>query len=278
MIEFKGVHLKFGEEEVLKGVSFRCPPQQVTAIMGPSGSGKSTALRLIMGFLRPGQGRLYVDGEDVTHIREKAWVRVRRKMGMVFQHSALFDSLTVCQNVAFYPHFVDKQPWRKVRPAVMDLLGELGLAGDADKLPEELSGGMQRRVALARSLIYRPKILLYDEPTTGLDPHMTEVVSDLIDEMNERYKVTSVVVSHDLPSIHNIADHVVLISGGESYDVGRPSELLTSGQPAVARFAGNWRAQIREYSAEMGVCEEDHPECPRRRSRPVEGMIFGEEG
>ncbi len=276
MIEFKGIHLRFGEQEVLKGVTFHCPPQQVTAIMGPSGSGKSTALRLVMGFLRPDQGRLYVDGEDVTHIREKAWVRVRRKMGMVFQHSALFDSLTVCQNVAFYPHFVEGQPWRKVRTQVLELLGELGLADAADKMPEELSGGMQRRVALARSLIYRPKILLYDEPTTGLDPHMTAVVSELIAEMNERYQVTSLVVSHDLPSIHNIADHVVLISDGESYDVGSPSELLVSGQPAVERFAGAWRAQIREYSVEMGVCEEDHPQCPRRR-RTGEGKISNEE-
>ena len=283
MIEFKDVHLSFGEEEVLKGVSFHCPPQRVTAIMGPSGSGKSTALRLVMGFLRPASGRLYVDGEDVTRLREKAWVRVRRKMGMVFQHSALFDSLTVCQNVAFYPHFVEGQAWRKVRPRVLELLSELGLADAADKMPEELSGGMQRRVALARSLIYRPKILLYDEPTTGLDPHMTEIVSELIDEMNERYKVTSIVVSHDLPSIHSIADHVVLISAGESHTVGSPSELLTSEQPAVARFAGNWREQIREYSAEMGVCEEDNPGCPRRKEGPLQqaspgsGKILGEE-
>jgi phospholipid/cholesterol/gamma-HCH transport system ATP-binding protein len=273
MIEFKDVHLSFGDTEVLQGVSFHCPPHQVTAIMGPSGSGKSTALRLVMGFLRPDQGTLLVDGEDVSSLKEKAWVRVRRKMGMVFQHSALFDSLTVCQNVAFYPHFVDKQPWRKVRPQVLELLRELGLEHDADKLPEELSGGMQRRVALARSLIYRPKILLYDEPTTGLDPHMTEVVSDLIDEMNERYEVTSVVVSHDLPSIHDIADHVVLISDGQSYTVGAPSELLTSEQPAVQRFAGSWRQQIRSYSTEMGVCLDDRPDCPRQRRRPGEGKI-----
>lgn len=264
MIEFKDVHLDFDGHEVLKGVSFHCPPRQVTAIMGPSGSGKSTALRLVMGFLQPRQGQLVVDGEDVTRLPEKSWVKVRRKMGMVFQHSALFDSLTVCQNVAFYPHFVDRQPWRKVRPQVLELLSELGLDGHADKLPEELSGGMQRRVALARSLIYRPKILLYDEPTTGLDPHMTAVVSEMIDEMNERYEVTSIVVSHDLPSIHDIADHVVLISDGQSVTVGPPSELLTSKQPAVARFADSWRQQIRAYSSEMGVCDDDQArQAPR---------------
>jgi phospholipid/cholesterol/gamma-HCH transport system ATP-binding protein len=271
MIEFKDVRLGFAGKEVLKGVSFSCPPHQVTAIMGPSGSGKSTALRLVMGFLRADNGSLTVDGEDVTHLTEKAWVRVRRKMGMVFQHSALFDSLTVCQNVAFYPHFVLKQSWRRVRPQVMDLLCELGLEGDADKLPEELSGGMQRRVALARSLIYRPKILLYDEPTTGLDPHMSAVVSELIDEMNEKYKVTSIVVSHDLPSIHDIADHVVLISEGESFTVGQPSELLTSEQSAVRSFAGSWRQQIRTYSTEMGVCGGNLPDCPRRQQQDTGG-------
>jgi phospholipid/cholesterol/gamma-HCH transport system ATP-binding protein len=264
MIKFEGIHLNFGDNEVLKGVDLHCPPQKVTAIMGPSGSGKSTTLRIVMGFLKPSAGRVVVDGEDVSAISERGWVRVRRKMGMVFQHSALFDSLTVCQNVAFYPHFVDKEPWRKLRPRVLDLLSDLGLEGTADKMPEELSGGMQRRVALARSLIYRPKILLYDEPTTGLDPHMTEVVSELIDEMNERFKVTSVVVSHDLPSVHDIADHVVLISGGEAYTIGEPSGLLVSEEPAVAKFASSWRQQIRTYSTEMDICGEFEG-CPRKQ-------------
>ena len=251
MIEFADVWLSFDERPVLRGVSFMAQSRKITALIGPSGSGKSTVLKLLIGFLYPDQGRITIDGEDVTLAGERQWRQVRRKMGMVFQNSALFDSMTVCQNVGFYPHYVERVPWRKVREQVMDVLDELGLEDAADKMPGELSGGMQRRVALARSLIYRPKILLYDEPTTGLDPHMTAIVTDLIAEMNEKYGVTSVVVSHDLPSIHEIADHVVLIDGGQSVTVGPPQQLLHSTDPQVQKFAAVWREQIRLYAAEL---------------------------
>jgi phospholipid/cholesterol/gamma-HCH transport system ATP-binding protein len=251
MIKFEDVHLSFSGHEVLRGVNFAAQSRQITALVGPSGSGKSTALRLIIGFLQPDSGRIEIDGEDVSHLTERGWRAVRRKMGMVFQSSALFDSMTVCQNVGFYPHYVERRPWRRVREEVLELLAELDLADDADKLPGELSGGMQRRVALARSLIYHPTILLYDEPTTGLDPHMTSVVTELIAEMNEKYGVTSVVVSHDLPSIHEIADHVVLIDGGVSVTVGAPDQLLHSDDPQVSKFAAIWRDQIRLYASEL---------------------------
>lgn len=248
MIKFENVWAGYGDHTVLRGVTFNCPDKRVTAIVGPSGSGKSTVLRLLMGFLCAQQGRIIVDGEDVTGCNERQWQAIRRKMGMVFQNSALFDSMTVCQNVGFYPHYVERRPWREVRETVIQLLGELGLAGTEDKLPSELSGGMKRRVALARSLIYKPQILLYDEPTTGLDPHMTEVVSNLIEEMAERFGITSIVVSHDLPSIHGIADHVVLIDAGEAITVGPPAELLRATDPRVLSFTGSWRQQIKSYS------------------------------
>jgi phospholipid/cholesterol/gamma-HCH transport system ATP-binding protein len=251
MIVFKDVWVSFAEQQVLRGVSFTAPAGQITALIGPSGSGKSTALRLVMGFVAADKGQILVDGEDVTSLGERQWRDVRRKMGMVFQSSALFDSMTVSQNVGFYPHYVEREPWRKVEPRVMDLLAELDMAEAADKLPGELSGGMQRRVALARSLIYRPKILLYDEPTTGLDPHMSAVVTELIAEMNEKYSVTSVVVSHDLPSIHDIASHVVLIHDGLSVTVGTPDQLLHSTDEQVKKFAGIWRDQIRMYATEL---------------------------
>jgi phospholipid/cholesterol/gamma-HCH transport system ATP-binding protein len=253
MIEFQGVFAGYGEADILKDVTLHCAREKITAIVGPSGSGKSTTLRLIMGFIRPRQGRVLIDDEDLSGISEKQWVRVRRKMGMVFQHSALFDSLTIAQNVGFYPTFVDREPWHKVRPQVLRLLAELGLEGTADKLPGELSGGMQRRVALARSLIYHPKILLYDEPTTGLDPGAVTLVNDLIREMNERYHVTSVIVSHDLPSVHDIADHVVLIEEGYAITVGDPSELLQSHDRRIELFSGNWRRQVLHYAREIAL-------------------------
>ncbi|HES58637.1 MAG TPA: ATP-binding cassette domain-containing protein [Firmicutes bacterium] len=248
MIKFEDVWAGYGDHLVLRGATFQCPAQRVTAIVGPSGSGKSTVLRLLMGFICPSKGRILVDGEDVTGCSERQWQGIRRKMGMVFQNSALFDSLTICQNVGFYPHYVERRPWREVRREALELLEDLGLAGTEDKLPSELSGGMKRRVALARSLIYKPQILLYDEPTTGLDPHMTEVVSSLIEEMADRFGITSIVVSHDLPSIYGIADHVVLIDEGQSVVVGQPRQLLTSEDERVIRFTASWREQIHSFS------------------------------
>jgi phospholipid/cholesterol/gamma-HCH transport system ATP-binding protein len=253
MIKFEDVWLSFGGQPVLRGVSMECAEGQITSIVGPSGSGKSTVLRLAMGFRTADRGKVTIDGEDVTVIKEKRWARVRRKMGMVFQHSALFDSLSVAENVGFYPYYVDREPWKKVRPKALELLGELGLADAANKMPEQLSGGMQRRVALARALIYHPKILLYDEPTTGLDPQNSELVSHMIREANEKFGVTSVVVSHDLQCIHDISDHVVLITGGESVEVGPPRQLFIHQDPRVAGFTAVWREQVKEYAKEMGA-------------------------
>ena len=251
MIEFKDVWLSFGNQEVLRGVSFHAPVEQITALAGASGSGKSTVLKLVMGFMCPDRGAIIIDGEDVSNCDERHWKEVRRKMGMVFQNSALFDSMSVLQNVGFYPHYVEGQPWGKVKRAVLDVLGEVGLVEHAHKMPDELSGGMKRRVALARSLIYRPKILLYDEPTTGLDPAIIEVVNELILEMNEKYGVTSIVVSHDLECIHAVADKVVLLSNGESRDLGPPGEMLRSRDPLVEAFTAGWRAHIREFAGKL---------------------------
>jgi phospholipid/cholesterol/gamma-HCH transport system ATP-binding protein len=253
MIEFSDIWSSYDGQVILRGVNFTAQANQITALVGPSGSGKSTALRLLIGFWHADRGKILIDGEDVTDIGERHWRQVRRKMGMVFQNNALFDSLTVAQNVGFYPHYVEHKPWRKVEPDVLAILEELGLTDADEKLPGELSGGMQRRVALARSLIYRPKILLYDEPTTGLDPHMSAVVAELIVEMNEKYGVTSIVVSHDLPSIHEVADHVVLIEGGHSVTVGSPEQLLHSTDPQVSKFASVWREQIKLYAAELAA-------------------------
>ncbi|MDQ3023548.1 MAG: ATP-binding cassette domain-containing protein, partial [bacterium] len=197
MILLDDVWVSFGEKQVLQGISVYCQPERITALVGPSGSGKSTILRAAMGLLPVDKGFVVVDGEHCEHYTERRWREVRRKMGLVFQNSALFDSLTVLQNVGFYPFYVERKPWKTVRNTAMQLLQELGLDEHAGKMPAQLSGGMQRRVALARSLIYHPKILMYDEPTTGLDPLNIDIVSELIVETAERFRVTSIVVSHD---------------------------------------------------------------------------------
>jgi phospholipid/cholesterol/gamma-HCH transport system ATP-binding protein len=253
MIQFTDVWASYGAEQVLRGVSFVAESLKITALVGPSGSGKSTCLRLMMGFMRAERGAVLIDGQDIGQLTEREWQPVRRKMGMVFQSSALFDSMTVAQNVGFYPHFIERKPWKHVRNDVMNILKELDLEEAANKMPAELSGGMRRRVALARSLIYKPTILLYDEPTTGLDPQMTEVVNELIREMSERYGVTSIVVSHDLPSINAIADHVVLVDRGESIDVGSPTELLRSQDPRLKAFTAGWREQILAHAQELAL-------------------------
>ena len=238
----------YGDKPVLRGLTVNCEAQQITALVGPSGSGKSTILRVAMGLHATDKGFVVVDGEHCEDYTERRWREVRRKMGLVFQNSALFDSLTVLQNVGFFPFYVERQPWRKVRNRAEEILRELGLQDSANKLPNQLSGGMQRRVALARSLVYHPKILLYDEPTTGLDPLNIDIVSDMIVETAERFGVTSIVVSHDLQAITRVADEVIIIGNGIGHSIGPPTALLQSQEPEVLEFTRAWRDQIAHYA------------------------------
>lgn len=241
MIVFENVAAGYGGEPVLKGASFSASAGRITALVGPSGGGKSTVLRLLMGFVAAESGRILIDGKDVAHYSERDWRAQRRRMGMLFQHSALFDSLTVLQNAGFYPYYIERKPWRQVRKEALELLAGLGLAAAADKLPAELSGGMQRRAALARSLIYSPRLMLYDEPTTGLDPANTALVTNLIRETHAAQGMTSLVVTHDLQCIRSVADEIVLLAGGLAYPCGTPAEFFASTQPAVREFTALWR-------------------------------------
>lgn len=241
MIQFEDVWAGYGGEPVLKGASFSAPAGRITALVGPSGGGKSTVLRLLMGFVQPQRGRIQIDGTDVSAFGERDWRKQRRQMGMLFQHSALFDSLSVLQNTAFYPYYIERKPWKHVRKEALELLAGLGLAAAADKLPAELSGGMQRRAALARSLIYKPRLMLYDEPTTGLDPANTALVTALIRETHDAQGMTSLVVTHDLQCIRAVADEVVLLAGGVACPCGSPAEFFASNQPAVREFTELWR-------------------------------------
>lgn len=238
MISFRNVRKSFGEREVLKSISFEVPAGQILFILGTSGTGKSVLLKNIVGLLQPSSGEIWVDGEDVSRLPEEQMFPIRRKCGMVFQHPALFDSLTVFDNVAFglrkhYPEYTADQ----VRDRVRECLTLVNLRTNVEnKKPQEISYGMQKRVSLARTVAVNPKILLFDEPTTGLDPVTTKAINLLIYELSRKLKTTSLVVSHDMQCALDIADHIIVLDKGEIVEQGTPEALKKSQQPLVRDF------------------------------------------
>ena len=203
--------------------------------MGISGTGKTTLLRLMAGLVKPDSGEIIIDGQDIVPLDEKQLNDVRRNMGFVFQYGALFDSMTIAENVGF-GLFQQRRPKREVREIVEARLAEVGLAGTEDKLPSELSGGMRKRAAMARALATDPEIVLYDEPTSGLDPVMARVIDDLIVNLRDRAGTTNVVVSHHLPSILRISDHVMMLHGAKIVAEGAPQEVQECDEPVVRQF------------------------------------------
>jgi len=235
IVVLRDVKKSFGEHEVLRGISFVAHRAQTTVLIGGSGAGKTTLLRHIVALEQPTSGEIYIDGENIVGLPERELNRVRRKIGMVYQYAALLDSLPVLDNVAFPLVEHSKLSKKEIRERVMEKLEILGLEkGVEKKFPSELSGGMRKRVGLARALMLEPPILVYDEPTSGLDPLTSRLVDDLIEEMRERFKVTSIVISHDIASCFRIAHQAILLIRGEVVAAGRPDELAT-GDCAVAR-------------------------------------------
>ncbi|HEX9997195.1 MAG TPA: ATP-binding cassette domain-containing protein [Abditibacterium sp.] len=220
---------------ILSDVSFQIETRSITCLMGTSGSGKTTLLRLMAGLARPDEGEVRVFGRDISRLKERELNAVRGEMGFVFQYSALFDSLSVGQNIGFS---LDRKrrPRAEINRVVADLLAEVGLSGLEDKRPSELSGGMKKRVAMARALAANPKLVLYDEPDSGLDPVMTRVIDDLILEMRREKQTTNVVVSHNVASIWRIADRVLMLNDAQIIADGSPRELETSNVPVVRQF------------------------------------------
>ncbi len=217
---------RFGRDEVLSGISMHIKRHETAAVIGGSGAGKTTLLRILIGLERPTSGHVYIDGEDIVGLSDNKMNVARKKFGMVFQYSALLDSLTVMDNVAFPLREHTKLRHKQMTEKVLTALETLGLRrDDAKKFPSELSGGMRKRVALARALMLEPQILIYDEPTSGLDPHTSRMVDDLIEETRERFGVTSVVISHDMTSTFRIAHRVVLLEEGKVIAAGTPDEL-----------------------------------------------------
>jgi phospholipid/cholesterol/gamma-HCH transport system ATP-binding protein len=237
MISFENVRKSFGDHEVLKDISFDVPAGRILFILGTSGTGKSVLLKNIVGLLKPTSGRILIDGQDVTVLTEEEMFPVRRKCGMVFQHPALFDSLTVFDNVAFglrkhHPEFSPDQ----VRERVLECLGFVHLHDVDHKMPQKISYGMQKRVSLARTVAVMPEILLFDEPTTGLDPVTTRAINHLILELSRRLNTTSLVVSHDMQCALEIAEHIIVLDQGRIAAQGSPDELRRSDHPLVRDF------------------------------------------
>lgn len=221
--------------EILRDVSFDVPAHSITCVMGTSGTGKTTLLRLIGGLIKPDIGAILIDGRDIVPMNEKQLDEVRRDMGFVFQYGALFDSLTAAENVGFGLEQM-RRPRREIEESVAARLHEVGLPDIADQLPSELSGGMRKRVAMARALATSPRVVLYDEPTSGLDPVMARVIDDLIVRLRDSAGTTNVVVSHHIESILRIADDVIMLHEGEIAARGTPAELVSSKSEVVRQF------------------------------------------
>ena len=235
ILTVRGVHKSFGEYEVLKGVDLDVAEGRITVIIGGSGSGKTVLVKLMIGLLTPTRGEIVVDGERLAGLDGPALTRLRSKFGMVFQQAALFDSMTVFENVAF-PLVERRVPRRDIPDRVRDKLHVLGLDGALRKFPAELSGGMRKRVGLARAAILNPKIMIYDEPTTGLDPVTTRQVDEMILEAEEKFRVTSIVISHDMASTFRIADDVAFVYQGRIAANGPAADIVHTDNPRVQEF------------------------------------------
>ena len=236
MIKLIDVYKSFGKQSVLKGVDLEIEDGRTTVIIGKSGGGKSVLLKHIIGLLKPDSGQVLIDGVDITKLNEKGLNEIRKKFGMLFQEAALFDSMTVGENVAFPLREHTKLPEKEITEIVADRLRAVGLTGIEQKLPSELSGGMRKRVGLARAIALHPQIVLFDEPTTGLDPVMTEAINQLIVETQNKLQFTCVVISHDLGSIFKISDKIAMLYEGEIIAYGGPDEIKSSPNPVIVQF------------------------------------------
>jgi phospholipid/cholesterol/gamma-HCH transport system ATP-binding protein len=236
MIEVRDLHKSFGAQLVLDSVGFKIENGESVAIIGRSGSGKSVLLKHLIGLLQPDRGEVLIDGENIVPMNERQLLRVRRKFGMLFQSAALFDSMTVAENVAFglrrHEHLTEAEiGWR-----VAGTLEMVDLPGTENKKPAELSGGMRKRVGLARAIIYEPQIVLYDEPTTGLDPIVSDSIDQLILRVRDRLKVTTVAVTHDMRTARRVGQRVLMLHNKKIYANGTPDQIFDSLDPVVRQF------------------------------------------
>ncbi|MEC9464860.1 MAG: ABC transporter ATP-binding protein [Myxococcota bacterium] len=240
MIEIQNLTKSFSGTQVLKGISLQVRTGRTRVILGLSGSGKSVLMKHMIGLMKPDSGSIMVDGVDLTAVSGTQLLDVRRKFGMVFQQAALFDSMSVWDNVAFPLVEHTKLKKAEIHERVIDKLKLVGLEAAIDKFPSELSGGMRKRVGLARAIILEPQCVLYDEPTTGLDPVTTDNVDQMILDAAQRLQVTSVVISHDIGSALKVADDIAVLHKGEIVEDCTPDELKRSQHPFVREFLDIW--------------------------------------
>jgi phospholipid/cholesterol/gamma-HCH transport system ATP-binding protein len=245
MIETRNVRKSFGALHVLQGVSFTIEKGEAVTIIGVSGGGKSILLKHLIGLISPDEGEVLVQDEDIACLNERQLLKVRRRFGMLFQGAALFDSLTVEENIAFILNREGQLSPAEISERVAEVLELVGLSGIEKKWPSELSGGMRKRVGLARAIAYKPEILLYDEPTTGLDPIASDAIDQLIIRVVQRYKVTSIAVTHDMRSARRIGNRILMLHMGKIYADMTPDELFKSEDPIIHRFV-NGISEVRE--------------------------------
>jgi len=236
MIEIKEVSKSFGEHRVLDNISLTINTGETKVIIGRSGCGKSVLLKHIVGILKPDKGNVFIDGYNITQLNDRDMKPILMKIGMVFQGGALFDSLTVGENVGFGPieHF--KLSMKEILMRVEEALSMVELCGIGNLMPSELSGGMKKRVAIARALCIKPEVILYDEPTTGVDPITADAINELIRSLHDKLKVTSIVVTHDMKSAYKVADRIAMLYNGKIIAEGTSSEIQNTDHPVVHQF------------------------------------------
>ncbi|MDB6026822.1 MAG: transporter related-protein [Verrucomicrobiales bacterium] len=247
MIEVRDLKKSFGSHRVLDGVNLKIEKGESVVIIGASGGGKSVLLKHLIGLTQPDEGDVLIEGQNIAHMNERDLIRVRTKFGMLFQMAALFDSMTVAENISFPLRREKKLTEREITERVSDILEMVDLPGTENKKPAELSGGMRKRVGLARAIVYRPEIVLYDEPTTGLDPIVSDSIDQLMVKVVEKLKVTSIVVTHDMRSARRVAKRILMLHEGKIHVSGTPDEIFSSKDPIVHNFV-NGISEEKEHN------------------------------
>ena len=236
MIAVRGLVKNIGRQEILRGIDLTVVKGETLVIIGRSGGGKSVLLKNLIGLMQPDSGEIWIDGQNIIGLSERKLAAIRRKVGILFQGGALFDSMTVEENIAFPLREAGERNSNVIRQKVKEMLEVIELEGEEKKMPVNLSGGMKKRVGLARSIIRRPSCVLYDEPTAGLDPVVSDSINRLIRRLQERFHVTSVVVTHDMKSAFHLADHIAYLHEGQIYFCGNRNDLENSPDPLLQDF------------------------------------------
>ncbi|MEY2546748.1 MAG: phospholipid/cholesterol/gamma-HCH transport system ATP-binding protein [Verrucomicrobiota bacterium] len=236
MISVRGLTKRIGAQEILRGVDLDVARGETLAIIGRSGGGKSVLLKHLIGLMQPNEGEIWIEGQNITKMSERQLGDIRQKIGILFQGAALFDSMTVAENIAFPLREAGQRDLKILREKVREMLDVVELEGQEEKMPVNLSGGMKKRVGLARSIIRRPKCVLYDEPTSGLDPVVSDSINKLIRRLQERFGMTSIVVTHDMKSAFDVGNHIAYLHDGQIYFYGTPNELQQTTDPILQDF------------------------------------------